>query len=263
MTNSRETLVVPSVNGVKRSRLLHWAAWLLAILALAILVVAILGQVEASVAWKLAFVDLALTALFAVEFFTRSGWRTQRARYLRWRWFDFIAMVPAGLGLVQGWPLWIIWIVLVCRTIRALDRTLGDGFLQKQLLILVAGFEEEITDRVVDRVLVRWQAEIGKADFGHAAADALLANREAILKRVYDVQLKTGTLAKLVNLSGMRGNIEKEEAVIFDEVVAIMGSAEVDKAIRDVVNASFQSVRTELDASTWRSQLGRPGTETP
>jgi len=247
--------------GPKRSPILHWTAWLLGIGAVALQVLAMFARLDATTVWRLAYADLVLTAIFAFEFFTRSGWRNHRARYLRWRWFDFIAMVPAVLGVVQGWPVWVLWVILVCRVMRAVDRTLGDGFVQKQVLVLVTAFEEEISDRVVDRVLVRWQAEIAKADFGQTAAAALMQNREAILKRIYEVQLKTGTLGRLVQMTGMRGNIEREEALLFDEVVAIMGSAEVDKAIRDIVAASFLSVRTELGGKSWRSQLGHAPVE--
>ncbi len=263
MTDPPATKLLPAPNLVKRSRTIHWVAWLLALAALALLGTAMFVPIEGRAAGLLAYMDLGLSVVFAFEFFTRSGWRTQRARYLRWRWFDFIAMVPGVLGVVQGWPTWTLWVILVCRVLRALDRTLGDGFVLKQAMLVVSGFEEEISDRVVDRVLVRWQAEIGKADFGHAAADALLANRAAILDRIYEVQLKSGTLARLVNLAGLRSNIEKEEAVLFDEIVAVMGSAEVDKAIRDVVDASFESVRTELGRRTARGQLGTKPTEVP
>lgn len=247
----------------KRSPLLHWGAWLLAVAALAVQLVAMFARPEADTAWRLAFVDIALTAVFMLEFFTRSGWRKARARYLAWRWFDFIAMVPAGLGVVQGWPMWTLWFILGCRVIRAVDRTLGDGFVQKQVLVIFSAFEEEITDRVADRVLLRWQAEVANSDFGHTAAAALMQNREPILRRVYEVQLKSGTLGKIVQMTGMRGNIEREEALLFDEIVAIMGSPEVDKAIRDIVAASFLAVRTDLGTKMWKGQLGRAPVDIP
>ncbi|MES2154570.1 MAG: hypothetical protein V4510_05480 [bacterium] len=261
MPEPRVPHILPTPIGRRRPAALHWIAWLLSMVALAVQAVAMFAQVGSEVAWRLAFVDVAMTVIFAFEFFTRSGWRNHRARYLRWRWFDFVAMVPAALGVVQGWPTWILWVVLGCRVLRALDRSLGDGFVLKQVLVLVTAFEEELSDRVVDRVLVRWQAEIAKADFGHTAAEALHVNREPILKRIYEVQLKTGTLGRLVQLTGMRGNIEREEALLFDEVVAIMGSAEVDKAIRDVVAASFASIRVELGKKSWRGQLGHAPAE--
>jgi hypothetical protein len=240
-----------------RSRFVHWLAWALAVVALAVLLVGMFAQPTPQALSQLAYADVVLTVIFALEFLTRSGLRTHRGRYLRWRWFDFVAMVPAVYGVGGTWPAFVVWLVLACRVIRAVDRTLGDGFVQRQVLVLVSAIEEEITDRVADRVLARWQAELATSSFGQIAATALMQNKQPILKRIYAQQLHTGTMGKLVEWFGLRGNIEHEESLVFDEIVAIVGSAEVDKAIRDVMASSFATVRSELGERTWKSKLGK------
>jgi len=54
--------------------------------------------------------------------------------------FRRLALVNHGLVLENVW----VWIILIARFARVVDRLLGDGFLRRKCLALVEGFEEEI-----------------------------------------------------------------------------------------------------------------------
>ena len=123
-----------------RGAALHWAAFTLSLLSLILLlawVVSSRGSVPG--AWVL--LDIGLGVLFTVEFFTRSGFRWNRATYWRTRFFDFVAIVPALALVHHGFVIegvWV-WLILVARTARAVDRLLGDGFVRRNVLALVEG----------------------------------------------------------------------------------------------------------------------------
>lgn len=252
----------PTHLDASRSRALHWLAWATALVSIAVLVLWNWGPGDPRVSTALQWVDVGLAVFFAFEFFTRTGWRRSRTAYLKWRWFDFVALVPATvLGPVAVAP--IVWVVLICRIIRLADRTLGDGYVQRNALLLMTAVEEEISDRVLEKMLSRWERELEGAKFGKAAGEALARNRDAVLRRVYHEQLQEGALAKIAHFTGIQGTIEKEEARLFGAVIETVGSPEVDEAIRDVVASSLRRTREQLGTRDWRRRIGRLAPELP
>jgi hypothetical protein len=241
----------------RRARWIHHLAWIGSVLSLGILFTSLFLP-DRGGAWLVA-IDLALTVFFVLEFFTRSGLRQQGPRYIAWRWFDFPAMVPILWLAAHGWlvhPVWF-WIVLVLRLGRAIDRTLGDGYFLRQIGILIEGVEEEISDRVVVQVLTRVQAELADAKFGHVAAQELRKNRDPVLKRIYQEQTKdSGFVSAVAHATGLQSALERAEARIYDSIVEMVGSAETDTMISDIITQTLRKAEQEMGQKTWRRRLG-------
>lgn len=241
----------------RRSALLHWAAWLASVVALAALMVPLLAPGRPTPG--LGVLDVVLTLFFLLEFFTRSGWRRFGVRYAATRWFDFVAMVPAAWFLVEGpgFPGWLAWVVLGARAVRALDRTLGDGFVLRHVLALLEALEEEVSDRVVVKILTRVQAELIDARFGQAAAEALRKNRDEILARVYREQLRdAGLLGSFAGITGLQGALERSEKRLFDAIIEMVGSPETDALVADIVGQTLERAKREIGQRSWRTRLG-------
>ncbi len=239
-----------------RHAALHWGAFILSLLSLVLLAIWVFGsQGAVPTAWII--VDIALGVVFAVEFFTRSGFRWSRAKYLRSRFFDFIAIVPALALVDRGFAIegvWV-WLILVARFIRSVDRLLGDGFVQRTVLALVWAFEEEITDIVLDRILTRIQADMDRTSFSHGVAEAFEQNKADVLQRVRAATPKEGLVPSLAHLVGLVDALERAEERTYDAIVEILDSQEVDRAIRDVVDSSFSRIRSEIGKKSWRKHL--------
>jgi hypothetical protein len=241
----------------RRSKVLHWAAFTLSLFSLLLLSTWVFSsQGTVPTAWVL--LDIGFGAVFAVEFFTRSGFRWGWSKYLGTHIFDFIAIVPAlalvnhGLAIEGVW----VWLILVARAARVVDRFLGDGFIRRTALAIVEGFEEEITDRVLERIVVRIQADMDRAGFSHGIADAFIRNKAAVLQRVRAATPCEGLVPGLAHIVGLDAALERAEEQTYDAIVAVMNSEEVDCAFRDIVNSSFSRMRNELGRKTWRQHLG-------
>lgn len=106
-----------------RSSALHWGAFLLSLLSLVLLSIWVFSpRGSVPVAWIV--LDIGLGVVFAVEFFTRSGFRWGRGAYLRSRFFDFIAIIPALALVHHGFAIegvWV-WLILIARFVRVVDR---------------------------------------------------------------------------------------------------------------------------------------------
>ena len=240
-----------------RNAALHWAAFTLSLVSFIMLLTWVLRSPgPLSSAWVL--LDIGLGVIFAVDFLTRSGFRWNKSAYLLSHLFDFVAIVPALALVQQGFVIegvWV-WLILVARGVRVVDRFLGDGFVQLTALALVEGFEEEITDRVLERIIARIQGDMDRAGFSHGVAQAFIRNKADVLKRVRAVTPRDGLVPGLAHIVGLDAALERAEERAYDAIVEIVNSEEVDRAIRDVLNSSFSRMRTEVGKKSWREHLG-------
>jgi hypothetical protein len=243
----------------RRHPALHWTAFAAAVVSLLLLVLWMTGG-RGPVSEDVALLDLVLSAFFAAEFFTRSGFRWARLAYVGSRFFDFVAMVPALVLVTRGLPyedVWV-WLVLAARVTRAVDRVLGDGFVKRNALALLEAFEEELTDRVTLRLLARAEADLTQGRFGQAVAQALARNRDPMLARVRAAAMPPeGAAADLAHIAGLDKVLLRAEERAFDAVVEIIGSEEVDRAVQDVIRSTFGNLRRQVGTKSWRQRIGR------
>ena len=240
-----------------RNPILHWAAFILSLLSLIMLATWVFSS-RGPVPTEWIAVDIGLGVILAVEFFTRSGFRWGGMTYFGTRFFDFVAIVPALALVHHGFifeGVWV-WIILVARAVRVVDRLLGDGFVRRNTLALAEGIEEEITDRVLQRIVIRVQADMDQAGFSHSISEALARNKEAVLARVRAATPHEGFVPGLAHIVGLDAALERAEERTFDAVVGIIDSKEVDHAVRDVVSSLFSRIHTELGERSWRKHLG-------
>jgi hypothetical protein len=241
----------------RRNAALHWASFTFALMSLILLSAWVFGS-RGSVPGAWIWLDIGLGVVFAIEFFTRSGFRWNKAAYLRSHFFDFVALVPAlalvnhGFVIEEVW----VWLILIARAARVIDRLLGDGFVRRVILALVEGFEEEITDRVLERIIARIQADMDRAGFGRGVAKALERNKIAVLQRVRAATPQEGLVPSLAHIVGLEAALERAEERTYDAIVGVMSSDEVDHAIRDVVGSMFSRMRNELGRKSWLQHLG-------
>jgi hypothetical protein len=240
-----------------RSAVLHWCAFILSLASLILLSTWVFGaRGSASAGWI--WLDIGIGVVFAIEFFTRSGFRWNKIGYLRTRFFDFIAIVPAlalvhhGIFIEGVW----VWFILVARFVRVVDRLLGDGFVKRNFLALADGLVEEITDRVFDRILVRLEGDLDSTRFSHGVAEALIKNKTDVLRRVREATPHEGMVPELAHIVGLDKALERAEERTYDAVIGIIDSQEVDKAVRDIINSTFSRMRSQIGGKRWRQHLG-------
>lgn len=241
----------------RRNPVLHWIGFALSLAALILLAVWVFSS-RGLVPTTWVLFDIGLGVITAVEFFTRSGFRWNRLAYLRSRFFDFIAIIPAlalvnhGFAIENVW----VWLILTARFVRVIDRLLGDGFVQRNIWALVEGFEEELTTRVLQRIILRVQVDMNRAHFGQEVAAAFVRNKSSVLQRVRAATPKDGLMPSLAHIVGLDKALERAEERTYDAIVEIIGSEEIDVAVRDVVNSVFSRMHIELGGKSWKQNIG-------
>ncbi len=244
-------------NRPHRSPLLHWLALVLSLASLALLVWWLVAPPErVPAAWLWA--DVALSIFFVGEFVTRSGFQWDRGGYSRTHFFDFLAMVPVLVLAYFQVPFAIIgiWLVLIMRIIRVVDRLLGDGFIQRNFFALIDGIEEEISDRVILRTMSRLQADLSRGKFGHELAAALERHKGPILERIRKEHPKEGIAVSVARLTGLDKRLERAEEQIFLSIIEFLRSSELDKAAHEAIESTFAAIQEEVKMKSWKQNLG-------
>ena len=98
-----------------------------------------------------------------------------------------------------------------------------------------------------------------RAGFSHAVAQALMRNRESVLKRVKQATPRQGFMPGLAHAVKLDAALERAEERTYDAVVKIVDSEEIDRALRDAINSSFSRMHAELGEKSWRKHLGIRG----
>jgi hypothetical protein len=246
----------------RRHPVLHWLGFGLALLSL-LLLVGWMTQPPHTMSLRWLWVDIGIGVFSALEFFTRSGFRWNPAGYIFSRFFDFIAIVPALVLIyysVPGEPVWI-WIILAARIARFIDRLLGDGFVERNSTALIGAFEEEITDRVMLRLMSRIEADFERGKFGNALAESLIQNKRDVLNRVRAQYPQEGLALNLARLVGLEDALERFEERVFDSIVTVLASDEIERSVREGIKSTFSVMRKEIRQKEWKKQIGiRRGT---
>ncbi len=241
----------------RRPLSVHWGAFFAALVSFLLLVIWAAGsRTSVPIAWV--WVDTGISAFFIYEFSTRSGFQWNPARYMLTHIFDFIAIIPALLLAYYGVVfegIWV-WIIVAGRLVRTVDRLLGDGFIRRNTLALLEGLEEEITDRVMLRIISRVQADMDRGSFARVIAEVLERNRSLVLGRIHTKHPQSGIPGALVHVTRLDNALERGELMAYNMVVDIMRSPEIDHAVRDAVNSIFATVQTEIGVKNWRKHLG-------
>jgi voltage-gated potassium channel len=240
-----------------RHPVLHWAAFVLSLIALGPPIMWLVSPAQViSTSWV--WFDAGISVFFLLEFFTRSGFRWSPLSYSASRFYDFIAIVPVGVLMYYDIRYAVVWqwIILIARIIRVLDRLLGDGFVKRNVLALTAAFEEEITDRVMVRILDRVHDDLVRGRFAAVVGDALLQNKHSLLNRIKKEHPVRGFGAGLMRVTGLDLALERAEERTYDSIVEILKSPEMEKAIHDSIDSSFSVLRAEVEKKSWRENLG-------
>jgi hypothetical protein len=240
----------------RRNPVIHWAALVLSIVSLAPLIIWRIWPANFTESNWYAW-DIGFSLFFMLEYITRSGFRWDPAGYTKTHFFDFIAIIPALVLIHFSIPWFVVWfwIILVARVMRAIDRILGDGFIARNLLTIAEGFEEELTDRVTLRILRRTREDLSRGKFGVAIGQAIEDNKMAVLKEIrtqHPHVLENG----VVRFSGITRVLERAEENVYDAIVKVLKSPEIEKAIRHSVNTTFASIEMQVAQKSWKKNLG-------
>ncbi|MES0873393.1 ion transporter [Sinimarinibacterium thermocellulolyticum] len=219
-----------------RIGMIDWIMLLLAIVSVALLCWETFWDLPAQTTRWIIRIDIAICAIFAVEFLWRwrgAGWQW---RYVQRNWYEIIGMIPLSEPALRGFRLFRILriLVLLSRFGRAADRAFGDEFFYRLVNRFSSAIVEAIKAPITAGVLGEVAAVMSKGHYSQNIARALLENEreiEAMIAEKLREDPQAGLLARLpfydeivraVTRAGFRVVLEVLRDPRTDELVADM-----------------------------------------
>lgn len=212
---------------------------------------------------RIIIIDLVIVGIFAIEFLWRLARAPDRKAYVKGHWYDLVGMVPVSHPLFRGFRLARVLrlVVLSGRLVRATNRSFGEAVVEKTVGRYKDIIVEEISDRIILRVLDETERVLTAGAYGSSTARALHANRDALMARIND-QLKEDRATRwAMHVPGMERVLEAVQERTINSVIATVGSEEVNQTIISVVREILGDLRREVAKKEWKA-AGEP-TPTP
>lgn len=170
----------------------------------------------------------------------RIGWR-----YLRRHWWEVPALFPLAVPVVGEWH-WVLWLVLVARVVRVVDRTdnvLGDTI----TAALVVHFTDPIVDAIKRPITVAVLDEvIDVIETGTYAANikaALDENHAELEAMVLDLVRRDPTTGKLRYVPFHDEIVQMVADTVLRIVDGALDDPRTTELIRDVIRNSATQLR--------------------
>lgn len=217
----------------------------LALVSVVLLLYADYGNVDDKTYERLRIVDIAICAVFAVEFiwrWRREGWR----RSFFWRnWFEILGMIPLSYPALRSFRLLRV-VVVVARLARLTDRAAGaplsDRILSKVLSPVVEQIKHPITLAVLEEV-----SEVLRAgQYNHNVARALEENRDELRAMILEKIKEDRRMGRLSILPFHDRVIEASTDTSMRVILAVLEDARTEELINDVLRENILQIRHDV-----------------
>ncbi|GAB3450605.1 ion transporter [Actinophytocola sediminis] len=244
-------MTYPQVRGQQIPRRIHqvlfidWLMLLLAVVSVGLLAWVWLADPPEETQNLLFTIDVAICAVFLVEFVWRwrkGGWGW---KFLGRNWFEIVGMIPVSHPALRAFRL-IRIVVLVARVGRAVDRTLGDAVTQRLvnrfLGTVIDVLKKPVTVAVLDEVVAVLQT-------GHYAQNisrALAENRTELRGMVLDKIRADPTAGRLRRLPFHDEIVGTVTDTTIRVVLEMLADPRTDKMINDTLRENINQIRTAV-----------------
>jgi hypothetical protein len=204
---------------------------------------------------RIIIIDLVIVAIFAVEFLWRMFRAPTKMGYVKSHWYDLLGMVPVSHPLFRSFRLARILrlVVLTSRFVRATNRSFGEAIVERTVGRYKEIIIEEISDRIILRVLDETERVLTAGAYGSSTARALHANRDALMARIND-QLKEDRATRwAMHVPGMERVLDAVQERTINSVIATLGSEEVNETIVSVLREIMGDLRREVAKKEWKA----------
>ncbi|MFW6775458.1 ion transporter [Nocardioides sp. CPCC 205120] len=227
------------------SRPLEWVMLALAVVSVALLTWVTFFDVEDRVERWVIRADIAICAIFAVEFVVR--WRRDRGdwKYPFRYWYEVIGMIPLSHPWFRAFRLLRIVVVLM-RVARAADRAFGDrvtaAIIDRSMDTIVRAVKRPVTVAVVDEVIAVLRTGHYTANIARA-----LGEHEAEVKAMVLEKVKQDPVTSRLRYVPFHDDIVELVAdTTFRIVFQVLADPRTDQMVTDVLEENTEQIRAAV-----------------
>lgn len=193
-------------------------------------------------------IDLAICALFAVEF----GWRWREQRWARdyvlRNWYEIVGMIPVAHPALRAFRLirLVRVVVLLARAGRAADRVLGDDFTHRLLARLKAAVVNSISGAVTVAVLDEVAQVLSKGRYTENISRALAENQRELRGMVLEKLREDPQTGRLSRLPFYDDIVESVIDAVLRVVESVLKDARTDELVADILRENLTQLRAAV-----------------
>ncbi|MEM3087051.1 MAG: hypothetical protein QXO51_08035 [Halobacteria archaeon] len=246
------------------SRAVDWAMVLLAVFSVSLLVVEFFTPVTPAQAEFIGNIDLAIVAVFWVEFAVRLGKAERKGRYVLAHWYDVLGMLPVSHPALRSLRLLRLLRLLFvfARLVRAFNRAFGEEFYRVTFGKYKAALVEEISDRLTLRILTLAQRWFTKVKLSEALRKALEENRQDLVWMEHEILQTSPKFRRFSGIPGyVRASAFASEAVT-DVLIRTLSDERMNAILARVMSDLFEEMKKEVSEKEWK-KVGASSADAP
>ncbi len=251
MTYARMRGEVDVPRRIHRVRSVDWLMVALAIVSVGLLGWVWLADPPVETQKRVFRIDVAICAVFFVEFVWRwrsGGWGW---RFLGRNWFEILGMIPLSHPALRAFRLLRV-IVLIARLGRAVDRTVGDAVTQRLvnrfLGTVIDVLKKPVTVAVLDEVTAVLQTGRYAQNISRALAENQVELRQMVLDKIKS-DPAAGRLKRLPFHDEIIGAVTDTAIRV---VLEMLADPRTDEMISDSLRENLDQIRAAVSANEQR-----------
>lgn len=216
-------------------------------------------RLPALVAQSIVWVDLAVLALFALEFLTRMFRASSKLSYTKNHWYDVVGLVPiahVGLRAFRLVRFLRMYTVVHFPPEADLKRSwltaLVRGVIHHYRALLV----EEISDPIVLASLNIIEGPLTKAQFAATIGSTLDQRREHIQTVVADAVRHTRGMGSIMRTSAGQRMVRNITDSVLETAVHTLESEELNQVIGESIRGVLNEVRAKVRVKEYKAEGG-------
>ena len=242
---------------VRRSPVIDLLVVAMALLSVALVAYAMLGDLDDEQRRLIFYVDCGICALFLAEFLWSwhgAGWRRH---FLFRNWYDLLGMIPVAHPdfLDGGWSgaLWVV--AVLARIARAADRVVGErvtaALTQRATLALVGLIRQPLTVAVLDDVADVLQT----GHYTRNVAAALLENQAELTVMIREKLEEDRLTGRVVLLPFHQNLIDTVTETTLRVVLAVLADPRTDELVADMLRENIHQLREQVENKAYGTGL--------
>lgn len=239
-----------SIAGPDRRRVgpIDWAMLLLAIVSIGLLSWETFCDLPAETTRWIIRIDVAICAIFAVEFAWRwrqHGWQWS---YVWRNWYEIIGMIPLSEPALRGFRLFrvIRIIVLISRFGRATDRAFGDEFFYRLVNRIGSRVVNAIKAPITAGVLGEVAEVMSKGHYTRNIASALQENEREIEQMIAEKLREDPQAGRLARLPFYDDIVKAVTRAGFRLVMEVLRDPRTDELVADMLRENLMQLRAAV-----------------
>jgi voltage-gated potassium channel len=225
-----------------------WLMLALALFSIGLLSYETWWDVSAETTRLIITLDVAICAIFAVEFV----WRWRQAGWVREfvlrNWYEILGMIPVSHPAIRGFRLFrvIRIIILLSRFGMAADRAFGEEFTYRLVSRFKRGLVDAISGTVTVAVLDEVAKVLGKGQYTRNIGLALEKNQDSLRNMIIEKLAQDPRTRTLSHLPFYDDIVQTTVDTSLRMVFAVLEDPRTDELVADILNENLQQIRESV-----------------